>query len=129
MEDKKIFFIEDVKDIINLYSDPLRKAGYAIESYANGNEALAGINSVAEGKASVPKFIILDLMLPDISGLEILKVIRDKAVFNDTAVFIFTNYGDDKFKDAIKPFSKVTYLLKVDTPPFKLAELISNSAA
>jgi CheY-like chemotaxis protein len=132
MDKKKIFFIEDVEDITELYSDPLEKAGYTIEKYQSGTEALAQINSVAEGKVPAPKFIILDLLLSDISGLAILKAIRDKALFNDTTVVVFTNYANSELEDSIKQLPEVLYLMKVDTPPSKLVSIISlitNNAA
>lgn len=66
----KIFIVDDEQIIIDVLRAYLEQAGYKIYSATNGVEALKEIKEVD------PDFIILDLMLPDISGEEICRIIR-----------------------------------------------------
>lgn len=67
MEQKKILVIEDEVSILNLLSYSLKKEGFIVETALNGER---GLKLVDEFK---PDLLILDLMLPDISGFEICK--------------------------------------------------------
>ena len=59
--------------------------GFAVDTASGGKEALAKIESAP------PDLVILDYMMPDLSGLEVLKEIRNKG--NDTPVILITAYG------------------------------------
>ena len=76
MDKKVIFFIEDEKEILDLYTAQLEGYGFVIESFKNGNEVLAKIESISKGESTPPSVIVLDLLLPDISGLAILGELR-----------------------------------------------------
>jgi Response regulator containing CheY-like receiver, AAA-type ATPase, and DNA-binding domains len=78
----KILLVEDNLDLNNTIREVLELNGYIVDSAFDGKEAL---NFIENSSYDV---IILDLMLPDINGLEILKTIRIKDV--DTPVIILT---------------------------------------
>jgi two-component system, OmpR family, lantibiotic biosynthesis response regulator NisR/SpaR len=67
----KIIIVDDDKDIVNLVEDILTDEGYEIEKAYNGRDALEKINK------NHFDLIILDIMLPDIDGLEVCRKIRD----------------------------------------------------
>lgn len=69
----RILVVEDEPDIANLLSLMLTRAGYAVDTALTGNHALAAI------KQTDYAAITLDLMLPDISGLEIIRALRQQA--------------------------------------------------
>lgn len=71
MPKSKIFIVDDDKDIVNLVEDILTDDGYEIEKAYNGRDALEKINK------NHFDLIILDIMLPDIDGLEVCRKIRD----------------------------------------------------
>lgn len=126
MNHKKVFFIEDEKDIVDLYSIQLEKSGFTVESFESGSKALTKINSILEGRSAAPQVIVLDLLLPDISGLAILGELRGKPVFDETFIIVFTNYVSESLQESVKQMDNVEYLSKVDTTPSALFDVIKR---
>jgi len=126
MDKKVIFFIEDEKEILDLYTAQLEGYGFVIESFKNGNEVLAKIESISKGESTPPSVIILDLLLPDISGLAILGELRGKPMFDDIPVIVFTNYVSESLQESVHRMDNVLYLSKIDTTPLSLLEIIKS---
>ena len=71
---KTILVVDDEKDIVEMLSYNLRKEGYHVVAATNGREALA------QAKSRHPDLILLDLMMPEIDGLQVMKELkRDKS--------------------------------------------------
>ncbi len=81
----KILIVDDEPFNLDLLEQELSERGYAIERANNGTEALAKADS------SQPDLILLDYMMPDMNGVEVLKEIR--ASGNDVPVVMITAYG------------------------------------
>lgn len=71
MEKSKVFIVDDDRDIVNLVKDILTDEGYEVEKAYNAKEALGKINK------NHFDLIIIDIMLPDMDGLEVCRKIRD----------------------------------------------------
>jgi DNA-binding response OmpR family regulator len=67
----KILVVDDEKDIVDFVSARLEREGYEVVTAFDGEEALAQI------KTEDPDVLILDLMMPKLNGLEVLKQIRE----------------------------------------------------
>jgi len=126
MDKKTVFFIEDEKEILDLYTTQLERHGFVIESFKDGSEALAKINSISKGKSTPPSVIILDLLLPDISGLAILGELRGKPIFDNALVIVLTNYVSESLQESVRQMDNVEYLSKVDTTPSALLGIIEQ---
>lgn len=79
-----IYSIEDDKDISHLINVALSKQGYNVKSFYNGKDFYDALMLEA------PQLILLDMMLPDTSGTEILKNIRSKAIYDDVDIIIIS---------------------------------------
>ena len=66
----KILVVDDEQDAIELIEYNLQAAGYRVITAADGNEALQ------KTRATIPDLIVLDLMLPELDGLEVCKILR-----------------------------------------------------
>lgn len=77
-----IYSLEDDKDIAHLISVVLSKQGYLVRSFEKGETLLEAI------KEKRPHMLLLDLMLPTISGFEVLKTIRSQKIYDDLAIII-----------------------------------------
>src|ERR1700686_3082481 len=86
---KRVLVIEDDKDIVELVRYNLEKDGYQVSASADGATGLAQIRKVA------PDLLILDLMLPKLSGLEICKEIRKDVTLNRLPILILTAKGEE----------------------------------
>ena len=109
----KIFIIEDEPSIIQLVQHNLEKNGFIVSSSVNGNDGLK------ELKKFQPDLLLLDWMLPDLSGIEICKNIRKDNSIKNLPVIMLTAKGEEE--DKIKGLDSGVddYLTK----PFDLEEL------
>lgn len=126
----KIFIIEDEADIINLYKLVFGKNDIELESASTGKEALEKLaNLVKEGKFK-PDIILLDILLPDMPGVSILKEIKKTDGLKDIPVIILSNYNKGQIPNTSKEdeqeLEKADYLVKVENTPQQLVEYIKK---
>ena len=115
----KIFIIEDESSIIQLVQHNLEKEGFIVSSSENGNEGLKQL------KKFEPNLLLLDWMLPDLSGIEICKNIRKDNKFKSLPIIMLTAKGEEE--DKIKGLDSGVddYLTK----PFSFNELLARIKA
>ena len=116
---KTIFSIEDEESLVSLLEYNITSAGYKFEHSMNGYEGMMKIQKVK------PDLILLDWMLPDISGIEICKFIRSNKELQRIPVIMLTAKGEED--DLISGFDTGAddYLVK----PFSPKELIARIKA
>jgi CheY-like chemotaxis protein len=92
---KKILLIEDDQIVANVYRNKLAVEGYQAEVAPDGEAGLKVMRTFQ------PDLIILDLMLPTISGVEVIKEIRNEPEFAKTPIIVFSNtYLTNLIQDA-----------------------------
>jgi len=79
---KKVLVVDDEKNIRMLFRDELEEAGYEVDLAESGKEALDKIDS------SPPDLVILDIRMPDMTGIEVLQALREN--HNDLPVIMVT---------------------------------------
>lgn len=84
MEKPLAFIIEDDEDLNTIFSTALKAAGYMVEAFQDGQNALDKLEEL------IPSIVILDLHLPHISGDQILKRIRENDRLDQTKVILTT---------------------------------------
>lgn len=124
---KVIMVIEDEPEVVGPYREYLEVEGFQVEMITTGRVAMLRIERMIRGEEDVPPLIVLDLLLPDISGLAILEAVRKQPIFDNTFVLIFTNYRSEKLKAITEEMDKVRYLSKVDTSPVDLSRIVKSS--
>jgi len=117
---KTILFIEDDLPTVEVYKIALEHAGFKVETAFSGND---GIKKV---KAKAPDLILLDFLLPDMNGMEVLKEIRTQKDAKDTPILILTNYTDEKLGQKGIFLKNEKYLLKTKHTPRELVEKIKK---
>ncbi len=115
----RILVIEDEPDISALIAYQLAHAGYQVRTARTGREALRALES------EPPDLVVLDLMLPEISGIEILQTLRGRRETKDTPVVILTARSDEE--DRLRGFELGAddYIGK----PFSPKELVARVRA
>ena len=141
----KILLVDDEEDILEFLRYNLKKDDYVIETAMNGNEAIEKAYNFK------PDLIILDVMMPDMDGIEVCNRLREDEQFNDTLITFLTaksesftqiaaldTGGDDYITKPIKPNvfkSRVKALLRrhkknqnqeFDSPELVFGELKIN---
>ncbi|HYR22325.1 MAG TPA: response regulator, partial [Chthoniobacterales bacterium] len=87
---KRILIVEDEKDVVDLLSLSLRKAGGFVLS--NATDGAAGL---AKARDEKPDFVILDLMLPKMPGLEVCKVLKSDASTRHIPILMLTARAEE----------------------------------
>ena len=108
-----VFIAEDEASIVALLKYNLEKEGYKVSHSENGEDALKQI------KSKQPDLILMDWMLPELSGVEICKNLKKDNKFNDIPVIMLTAKGEEE--DKLKAFD--TGADDYVTKPFSQKEL------
>lgn len=115
----KILIIDDEPDVLDMLSMNLKSAGYKVISAENGEIGLA------KAKTELPALIILDLMLPKVSGLEVCKILKRESATSGIPIIMLTakseevdrivglELGADDY--VTKPFSPRELLLRIQS--------------
>ena len=115
----RVLVVDDEPDIAALVAYHLAKAGYRVATAANGAEALEG----AAGQG--PALVVLDLMLPDLSGFDVLERLRADEATRDVAVLMLTARRDEADRIRGLGLGADDYLTK----PFSPQELVLRVGA
>ena len=119
MMSKIILVVDDEKDIVELVAYNLEREGYQIAKAYDGHQALRYL------RENQPDLVILDLMLPGISGLEICRLIRKKPETEDLPIIMLTAKSDSVDKIMGLEIGADDYLTK----PFNIRELLARVRA
>ena len=128
-----ILLVEDGADDVLFMSRALRKAGVSnsLQVAVDGREAidyLSGRGKYSDRSAHpIPRLILLDLMLPQLSGFDVLRWIRDQAAFAGLIVVVLTS--SDHSSDIQKAYTLgANSFLSKPADPSQLTELIRDIA-
>ncbi|MDO8265990.1 MAG: response regulator [Candidatus Saccharibacteria bacterium] len=119
----KIAIIEDDVAISQMYRIKFEAEGYIVETAENGK---LGLELVEEMK---PDIVLLDLMMPEMSGDEMLQKMRATEWGRDIKVIILTNMGESEAPDSIKQLNVRAFILKANMTPRQVAELVKEQLA
>lgn len=112
----KILIVEDEQAIAVLLKYNLEKVGYEAVCVAQGNKVLSEIEK------NPPSLILLDWMLPEISGLELCKIIRNNPDLKNIPIIMLTAKGQEEDKVAGLSAGADDYVTK----PFSIPELLAR---
>lgn len=120
---KKVILVEDDDLIRELYAKELTQAGFEVSSFPTGNAALASIGTTHYN------LMLLDIMLPDTNGLEVLKTIKANPQSNYLPVLLLTNLGQDSVVKQGFSLGAEGYLMKVSYTPDQIIEEVNRVLA
>lgn len=121
---KKILLIEDDPFLIDIYTTKFKKVGFSIETAIDGEE---GLRKLKEGKF---EFLLLDIVLPQIDGWEVLKKIKNEKSKNknlkNLKIIILSNLGQKEEIEKGLKLGATKYLIKAHFTPSQVAEEIKK---
>ena len=123
----KIILVEDDYPTIELYKEVFKFAKMELEIFAWGEEMIEYLKEVREGRKEKPDLILLDLILADINGLEILKEVRKYPETKDIKIFALTNYTDEELNRELIKEKIDKILVKTEYTPKKLIRLVKKT--
>jgi DNA-binding response OmpR family regulator len=116
----KIAIIEDDQAIAQMYRFKFEAEGYTVETAENGALGLA----LAENMK--PDIILLDLMMPQMTGDEMLEKMRAVPWGKDIKVIILTNMGEQEIPAKVRELGVSGVILKADMTPRQVAEIVKK---
>jgi DNA-binding response OmpR family regulator len=114
-----VLIVEDDRDIADLVARYLRRAGYSTETLASGADAVSAI------RERPPDLLVLDLMLPQVDGLEICRIVRGNARTASIPIIMLTARGEEAERIVGLELGADDYIAK----PFSPNELVARVRA
>ncbi|MCF3593901.1 response regulator [Rhodobacteraceae bacterium LMO-12] len=111
---KHVLLIEDEPNIIEAISFILSRDGWKVDTHSNGQTAIETV------RAKRPDLVILDVMLPGMSGYDILRGLRDTGDTVDLPVLMLTARGQTKDREMAEKIGANRFMTK----PFSNAEVL-----
>ncbi len=116
----KVAIIEDDQAISQMYRFKFEAEGYEVETAENGKLGL----ELAEKMK--PDIILLDLMMPEMNGDEMLAKMRKTNWGSKIKVIILTNMGEQEIPEDVKKLGVAAVILKADMTPKQVAEVVKT---
>jgi len=116
----KVAIIEDDPAISQMYRFKFEAEGYEVETAGNGK---LGLGLAQKMK---PDIILLDLMMPEMNGDEMLEKMRATKWGKDIKVVVLTNKGEQEVPEKVRTLNVSAVILKADMTPRQVAELVKK---
>lgn len=114
----KVAIIEDDMAIVQMYRMKFETEGYDVATAPDGATGLELIESFT------PDIVLLDLMMPNMNGLEMLSRLRSQPNGRDAKVVVLTNMGDTETATKVFKMAADDYIVKAEMTPKQVAERV-----
>lgn len=114
---KKILIVDDEQFVVKTLSKKLLSEGFSVDSAYDGQEALLKVTKAK------PDLILLDIIMPKLDGISVLKRLKQSPETNNIPVIILTNLYDDKKVSEVLEAGNTDYLVKVE---HTLADIVNK---
>ena len=116
----KIAIIEDDAAISQMYRIKFESENFEVDTAENGKLGLELIEKMK------PDIILLDLMMPEMNGDEMLEKLRKTPFGKDVKVIILTNMGESEAPDSLKSLNVLSFIVKANMTPRQVADLVKK---
>ena len=117
---KKILIIEDDQNLLSNYQTELELRKFSVVSVIDGGKSVAAVEK------ENPDLILLDIMLPNKNGIDILEEVRNNDKFKTLPVIMLTNYGDEENIRRSLELGALDYLKKYNVTPSDVGQRIEQ---
>ena len=117
----RIYLVDDDRFLLDMYAVKFKNAGHDVSAFQGGEELLAALR-----KDPLPDAVLLDVVMPNMTGFETLEQIRKEKLAETTKFIILSNQGQDTDLDKAKELKTAGYIIKASAIPSEVfAETIS----
>ena len=110
----RVYLVDDDRFLLDLYAVKFKNAGHEVTAFAGGEELLAVLRKKG---AVVPHAILLDIIMPGITGLETLETIRNENLAKGAKIIFLSNQGQNSDIEKAKQLSADGYIIKASAIP------------
>lgn len=118
---KSILIVEDDAELANLFQVRLGQEGYKVEIASDGEKALATAVKI------MPDLIVLDVMMPQISGFDVLDILKNTEKTKSIKIVLLTALSQVKNKEHAIELGAEDYLVKSETTLDEVVNCIRNN--
>lgn len=115
-----ILIVDDDASMVRLYTNIFKIEGFNVTSASSGKEGLEKLNEF------VPNIILLDLMMPNMSGFDFLGNLRKIEKMRNVPVIVLTNLATDDTQLEIQKHNVAKFLIKSDYMPKQIVEEVKS---
>lgn len=119
----RVAIIEDDMAIVQMYRTKFENEGYEVATAPDGASGLELIESFK------PNIVLLDLMMPNMNGLDMLSKLRSQPGGREAKVVVLTNMGDTETATRVYKLTADDYIVKAEMTPKQVAERVKNLLA
>jgi len=116
-----IFIVDDDKFLLGMYSLKFKKGDFVVESALGSEEALTRLRAGLR-----PDIFLLDIIMPTMTGLELLEKAKKENMVGNATVVMLTNQGEQSDIDQAKSLGVQGYIVKATTIPSEVVEEVSK---
>lgn len=116
----KILLAEDDLQLIDMYKKKFELEGFDVLLAEDGRKALEIL------KKEIPDIVLLDIMMPEVNGIEVLKEIRETPEMKDLLVVMLTNLGNESTAEEIYKYGATDYIVKSEMTPMQVADKVKE---
>lgn len=117
-EYKSILLVDDDLTLREMYLERLKAEGFVVETAQDGQEA------VAKARDTRPNLILLDIMMPKLNGLDVLKQLKAEKETSDIPVIVLTALIQDRERAQAIELGASDYIVKSETMPGEVIQKI-----
>ena len=114
----KIIIVDDDDFLVNMYATKFGLSDVVVEAFKSGRDFLDGVKGGAKAD-----LLLLDIVMPNMTGLDILQEIRKEKLLAGVPVIMLTNQNDEKDISEAKKFGVAGYIVKSAATP---SEVVSE---
>jgi DNA-binding response OmpR family regulator len=117
---QKILLAEDDIQLVDMYKRKFKLEGFDVYVAGNGQEA------IDQFETFTPDIVLLDIMMPKLSGLEVLRYIRQDSKSKNALVVMLTNLGNEATSEDIYKLGATDYIVKADMTPLEVTNKVKE---
>jgi len=125
MEDNKkynILLVDDDDFLVDMYCMKFSQAGHKMSSASSVEDAIEKLKE----KDYSPDAIIVDLVMPKVSGFELLKQIKEEKLAEDVSVIVLSNQGEQKDLERARSLGAVGHIVKANSIPSEVLAMVEG---
>jgi CheY-like chemotaxis protein len=117
----KVYFIDDDEDLINIFSTALVREGFEVGYSLTGGEGLVKV------KTEKPDIVLLDQVMPDMAGNDVLKTLKQDPETKDIPVILLSNFSQGELVKGAIDQGAIDYLFKYQVEPKDIVSKIKEA--
>lgn len=115
-----VLVVDDDPALIEMYRARLLAEGFSVDLAHDGQQGLS------HAMEHVPDAILLDMRMPNVTGLEVLEILRTTKSTKNIPIIVLTALGDDQLRKDAMARGATDYMVKAETMPAQIIEKIRS---